>query len=548
MNNFKALVMMQLKDKIDTSFTKSVKATIFKVVLSLIKFAVITALIYFAFYLLSYLRLVSLLPGIPQNFFNLVFTVMFLLSIIVCTVGLMKNLYLTRDNALLLTFPVKRTAVFTSKLVVYYIYELARNLVYLLPLFIAYGLVNGLPFYYYFWLIIAYPILTLIPVVVGALLSIPLMYITNFVKQYKWLEIGLITLFVAGVVVGLIFLIAAIPENIDIVGSWSTTYWEVQDFLASFSEIFVPFEWLAALAVGERYGSANLMFTSTQWFSLLGSIALIAAVIGLAYLIVRPLFFKMASTPFEYKKERIDHAYKNKAHRAGASAILKEFKLNLKKKKKLFSLLCIVIGMPIAIYLLNQIFSAMDTRLAGANMAVAFNVLMILLIALSSSTSIAHIYSEEGASGYLNKTVPRPYLKTLSAKLVVNGIFLTLSIIASVAIFAAFSGYSVWQSILIFLIIELAYIAHLLWSAELDIMNPQNAQYRMTGTHVNNPNDIKSTIYAFLMAAVVTFLVYFFVAEDMATVWGKVLVFVALFCALRVWLYVNKIKVYFKEK
>ena len=37
MKNLKTLVLMQLKDKIDFSFIKSVKATIFKVVLNIIK-------------------------------------------------------------------------------------------------------------------------------------------------------------------------------------------------------------------------------------------------------------------------------------------------------------------------------------------------------------------------------------------------------------------------------------------------------------------------------------------------------------------------------
>ena len=50
MKGLKTLVMMQLKDKLDMSFAKSVKQTIFRVVFSLLKFAVITAVIYLAFY------------------------------------------------------------------------------------------------------------------------------------------------------------------------------------------------------------------------------------------------------------------------------------------------------------------------------------------------------------------------------------------------------------------------------------------------------------------------------------------------------------------
>lgn len=548
MKNFKALVLMQLKDKIDTSFLKSTKATIFKVVLTLVKFIVVTAIIYFAFSLLSFLRLISLLPGIPQNFFSLVFTIMFVLSIIFCTVGLMKNLYLTNDNALLLTFPVNRTTVFTSKLIVYYIYELARNITYILPIFIAYGIINGLVWYYYIWILFAYIILTAIPVVIGGLLSIPLMYVVNFVRKYKPLEISILTVFIVLVVTCLILLISAIPANINLVGTWGTTYWEIQEFIESFNAIFVPIGWLAIMMAGQRYGVTNEMFTATQWYALLGSLGLIIIVLGLMYLLVRPLYFKMASSPFEYKKTRITKVPKISKHNSFVSMIRKELTINTRSSEKSYGLLFVLIGMPISIYLLNQIYSAMDTRLSGANMAIAFNIMLILLMALSSSVSYAHIYSEEGASSYLQKTNPKPYIQGLFAKLIIPMIITTVAILASVAIFAGFVKYNFWQGILVFLLIELMYVGHLLWSAELDIMNPQTQQYKTTGAHVNNPNDIRSTLYALLLSALIAFLTYFFISESTQTVWYKVLVVAVIFFALRVWLYINKIKVYYKEK
>ena len=135
---------MQIKDKIDLSYLKSKKSTIFKIVLSVIKFAVITAAFWLGFFVLGMLHLVSLQPGIPTNFFSALFTIMFILSIIVCTFGLMKNLYYTKDNPLLLTLPANRTTVFTSKLLVYYIYELVRNINYMLPLLLAYCIITVL--------------------------------------------------------------------------------------------------------------------------------------------------------------------------------------------------------------------------------------------------------------------------------------------------------------------------------------------------------------------------------------------------------------------
>ena len=151
---------MQLNDRIDTSFLAKPKTIISKVVLSIIKFVIYTGLIYLGFSVVELLILVAILPGIPQNFFNVIFTVVLLLSTVVCTFGLMKTLYFSKDNRLLLTMPAGRTTVFVSKLIVYFIYECIRNVFFLLPLFFAYALINGFPIYFYLWAILATVILT----------------------------------------------------------------------------------------------------------------------------------------------------------------------------------------------------------------------------------------------------------------------------------------------------------------------------------------------------------------------------------------------------
>ena len=82
----------------------------------------------------------------------------------------------------------------------------------------------------------------------------------------------------------------------------------------------------------------------------------------------------------------------------------------------------------------------------------------------------------------------------------------------------------------------------------MDIMNPQTAHYQTVGSHPNNPNDLKSTLYSFIISAVFAFLAYFLVTENFLTVWWKLMFVAFAFLLLRVWLYVNKIKAYFKER
>ena len=542
------LVLMQLKDKLDLSYRKDVKSRIFKVVLSILKFAVITAVFFLGFMVLEMLHLVSFQPGIPSSFFTVLFTVMFLLSIVVCTFGLMKNLYYTKDNALLLTLPASRTTVFTSKLLVYYIYELFRNIYYMLPLIVAYAIINALPLYYYLWIAVSYFIVTAVPVAIGALLSIPAMYATNFIKQHKWLEYVLVVATIAGVIVGLVALIGAIPPNIDLIGSWGTTFWEIQDFMKSFNKTFALFSALAVAVVGSRYGSVNQLFEPEQWLYIGLTIVVVAAVVAITYVIVRPLFFHMASSPFEYKKKNITKAKKNRKMNGFWSAIKKEILLIYRAPEKFYSLVAIVAGLPLSILLLNKIYSSMDTRFLGTNLTIVFNVLMILLISLASNASMARAYSEEGHSNYLLKTSPKPYLQSLFAKIFLNGALMTLSILTSTIIFATASNMTFVKTLMIFVMFESLYISHLVWSAEMDFMNPQTQHYQTTGTHTNNPNEVKSTLFSFVLSLIFALLAFFFLSKTPKTVWLKLSLMAIAFCALRVYLYIIKIKVYFKEK
>jgi len=190
----------------------------------------------------------------------------------------------------------------------------------------------------------------------------------------------------------------------------------------------------------------------------------------------------------------------------------------------------------------------MDTRLFGNNMGVTFNILMIALLTLASNYHISTIYSREGNSAYLNKINPVPYYIPLSAKVVFNATLNCVSIIVSCTIINIFAKIGVFNTILLSLGLILLYLAHLFWSAELDIMNPQNQHYQTTGEHNKNPNERKSTLYAFIASAVFALFAFLFMGEYSPNVYLKLFFGAALFFALRTYLYFSKIKLYYKEK
>lgn len=548
MKHLKPLVLMQLKDKLDFSFTKSKGKFIAKIIFTILGFGVIVAGCYLLYWASTLLGLFSPLPMLPVNVIVVLFTLMFILSCMTCSFGLMKTLYMSNDNSVLLTFPVKSNMVFISKLIVYYIYELLRNCYFTLPILLAYGIFSNFHWLFYPWLIVSFFVISAIPVLIGAIISIPLMYIISFIKQHRILQTLVYVIFISGVVGGVVFLITLIPENFDLVTSWGRIYWDVQDFINGFNRVFKPLAYIVQMVCGEYIFLKWHLFSIDTLFIMLSLIGVIAGLFGLSYVISRPLFFKMASKPFEYKKKNITKVYKNKRNKLLNTSLLKEIKTNFRESKFIYNYGTVLIVLPIAILLLNKIFSAMNTRLQGAYMIFSFNILIILLILLASNNLIASIYSSDGRTSYLMKTVPHKYSKFLFPKLLIPLTISVVSTIVTVIVFGLFNDIESYNLILLIISILGFYVGHMMWSAEMDLMNPQNEQYATTGEVNNNPNERKSTILAFLISFLVFGLSLFFFMENAKFTWLKIALIGLVFAVSRIYFYFTKIKVYYGEK
>ena len=93
----------------------------------------------------------------------------------------------------------------------------------------------------------------------------------------------------------------------------------------------------------------------------------------------------------------------------------------------------------------------------------------------------------------------------------------------------------------------------MIYSAMLDIMNPQNEQYATVGTEVNNPNENKSTIYAFMISFLFSLFTYKLLSESLLDSKGLTLGlskmaligFVMFICVLI--LFIKRIKVFYTD-
>lgn len=546
-SKLKTLVLMQLRDKIDLSFVRNKKSLLFKSVLYVLLFAVITVAFYFVFKISISLGIFSFAKVLPDTVITVIFTVIQLMSLVSCIVGLTDTLYLSKDNAVLLTMPVGHANVFLSKLIVYFIFELKRNLTFTVPMYLAYGVSSGAVWYFYPWLIVCFFLFSLLPVALASIISIPALFVGNFVRRYRWLQLVLTTA-VTVLVVWLFFvIIGKIPQNINLVGQGGSIFVGIQKVLHRFAQIFAPYHYVNLMVIGGTLKiSASLLSGMTMaYFGIL--VAVLAACLGLAFLLARPLFFKMASKQFEYEKRTVAPR-KNVVHGKRSSLFWQDLQRNFRSSKFIVSVILQVILPTALVFALNKVYAAMNTSMTGQIMTRAFSTLVVLMTMLSFNSTYASIYSRDGSARNVEKTRPVNMFAITCSRLVTRAALLVVSAVLAVALYASVSGTSAGEAVMLCFIVIFTGIAHLLWSAELDIMNPKTENFQTLGMDFDNPNERKAMLIAIILSAVIAFILYFLSNESIVKALVKVLVITAVLLGARVYLFFTRCKLYYAEK
>lgn len=670
---FFTLIKMQLKEHLSFSFKADKKGALTKIIIFAILLIGVTAIIAVVFWLLGVLNIVG--NGIiPVPLFNILVYFVIVLNVVSCLHKLTKSLYFSEDNQVLLTYPVNSGVIFLSKLVVFYILELVKNFAFLVPLFLAYGITNIIPtnsvlvmLGYVPWLFFSFFIISFIPIAIGAVLSIPYMFILSGIKKMQYAQSVLAFLGLTAVVVLLFIGLSKLPENLQMTTKWSTVYYpKVTSFAETVEQYSGPFYFVPMLVFG-YYGyvhsgnphSLKIVNSNTP-LVLLGFIGVIAVLLFISYLLAKPLFFKMATKPFEYQKKIINHNYKlnlekaDVSHRAfrpklrypisrkdkvgiinklskllrrvnreeklflrrkinpqrilkflnkyskdlafemvdvseitdfgyiierrcgvpflvlvrdiknnvahcydpyylgkknhernkGLSLFLKELLLDIRTPGLVLSNFLLFIITPLAIALLNALFAAINTSFQGKTYTIMFNVLITMLIVLASNVSMASIYSREGKTSYMLKAMPINYMASLTFKLVIRAFIVLCSIGLTCYLYSFYCKIAFVQYGLLFFTFAFVYLGHLLWSAEMDFMNPKDNLYAAVGNNVNNPNETTSAILAFVISFLMMGLSFFLVSTEVSLAFVKLFLIALAFFLLRVLLFLLKIKGY----
>ncbi len=175
--DIRTLFAMQIREKMEFSLRRNTRQSIIKIVLFVVEFILVLLLAYGILWLCRYLNIFSPLNIIPISVMSVVVFVLFLFSIITCTVTLSRSLFSADDNKVLATYPTSPNSIYISKICVSFMYEIRKTMLFYFPVLCAYVWLCKLHFYAYIWIFFMLIIFTVFEVLLAGIFALPVHYL-----------------------------------------------------------------------------------------------------------------------------------------------------------------------------------------------------------------------------------------------------------------------------------------------------------------------------------------------------------------------------------
>lgn len=549
--SFKALVLMQLRAFFPYSFKEQKKKALTRLILYILGVVAITGILYLVLYLLGFLGVFGMGGRLPIPVWNVLFFLFLIVNFFSCLNRVTSSLYFSEDNRVLLSLPLSPQRVFLSKLIVLFIQELIRSCFTFLPLLVSIGIAYGMPFYYFIWQLITIPLLSLLPLALSAVISIPFFYIKRFLKRYPLVQSLIVLAVLIAATVGVFILTSYIPEDLALASKWPNVYFPaITSFTQQVNVVLLPLSYLTAMCTGYlgtvQTGIAEVvpLFSLASTMPLLVVVVLILGGFALSSQLAKRVYANLSVSSFEHDVVKVKEKKDAKPLPSFLSFLKKELFVEFRSTQALTGNYLLFIVTPMATLLLNVVFNSMKKSFTGQLFTLLFNGLIIALIAMATSVSMASVYSREGNSGYLLHSSPMTLRRALLSKLFLRALLMTASLALTIVVYANNCSLDYVPMATVFFSVYFMYLGHLLWSAELDYMHPMVGLYRDGGRSAINTNEVVSTVLAFLFAFIFAGLMFFFAYESIATGFYRLLAFSAFFFAARLFFFLMRIKGY----
>ena len=543
-HKIKILTLMQLSEKFKLKTDLSFQQKLGQVGKMLIKMGISFGL--FTALFLVIFKVLFIPPTV--NLFTFVIFIMQIFGIIAQTSKLSDSLYMSKDNAILLTYPVKHELVYFSKIVVAYVIELYRSILFIFPIFMAFMTIvsrtmfgmNVLTLNFVILSVVFSIVLPLFPVLIGAILSIPVTYIRKGIKKYTSLKLLGLLILIGGLTTITYLIVNYLPSVVLIVQ-------RITQITEKADEIFVivnKFS-LHCLFIGRAMGSIN------TWLNVLFAFLILFGLIVISILVSMPLFFNLASSSSENavikKHKGINKAYKNPF----MTFMHKELVLSIRNIGDFASDYLFLFLMPFVLSIMAAIFMRVDRNNLGLAMTYSFIGFITLILLSASSTAAATAISSEGNEFVLLKTAPSNTSKIIWSKLLMNFImnFIMLSLSYGILTLIFKDDNNLKTLWIVYLVVLLVSFGVMMWSIQLDIEKPKLKEYANSEKR-SDVSNFGASIGIGLGVGVVfsAIMIIVFLIGLPLLYQGLILLAIALgFCLVRLYFLIGFTKAYFQD-
>lgn len=529
----KYLMLLQMGERLRLRKNQSGKKRAF---LTFLKVCVCIAVFAAAYFALGYFR-DSFQIKLSKP---LLISILFLTQVVgvISAIGsILSILYTSKENTMLLAFPCKYGEIFISKLAVFAVEEIKKSCFFILPFLIAYGaLVGGAS--YWIFLLPVWLMLCLFPVLIGAIISIPCIYIKRFLEKHMFLYALLIGTVLVFVFVLLTVLLSKLPTPVRLVAIYGKFIVAVEEFLASLSSLAVWYIFLGNLLFGE----------SLLWCIPL-ALAVFAGFSALCFFVAKPFYFKAVSSTVEAGGNKRHKPKHHKHNNIFLTFLRKEFKLFVRNSQSLNSAVLTILTFPLLSYVFNFILAAINTNVLGDFLSVAFNVMITLSILSTHNANSASALSSEGSEFAVLKTAPSNTMIIAWAKIAVAEVVNIIALVTTFIMLTITTELSLLNLGLMTLVLFLMTTAHIFWSFQIDVCNPKILDYAMKGgdSVVNNSNVAKAVVIGFFTATIAGVLTLLLLMDSFTSGWIRIILLAAAFLIIRWYLFRRNLKVYFND-
>lgn len=517
------LLWLQIDNHTDILKTASPRKMIISAIKILLLFVAITV-----GFILLFSQVLPFFGGeyfVTAELIALILLIMQALTLAFSVAHVIKTLYLSCDNELLICLPVTANQFFISKILLVYFKEIAFNALFCMPLLIALGTFGGLGASYYCALPIFLFLLPILPIILASFLSLPVMRLLAFFKRHTVLAIITLLVVVSSVLWVYISLIAKIAGSLNIVENQAVIISQVKDTVSSIGKnLFVYLQ------------LAMAMFSFAKWYYIALFLGICALLSFATVMIIRPFYFKVAMPQLENKVTIHKNKKSQFTHSSPfVSLIKKEMLCIFRSSSEVFQYFLFTLLMPFIVLSCDRLLMTVSNNEASANMIAGSHVMVVAILAMLSNISSASAISRDGATFHTSKIIPVNYFTQIFSKLTFNAIF-TLGAVIVTAVISAFS-YPVWQVLLGSAAVCFAAIGHIAISLEMDIKHPSVS---MQGDEEASTTS-KSTPIALAMGLLIAFAMGLFLILQSSAKYSPVIPYILLivisliFALWRVW-------------